>query len=85
MRYTFALSALAIVLFAATFQVAATPQESMYCDNSGAKDSGSRFHHCDCNKATDMCDADHPKQAANSKCKTYCREDHCDCSTESCS
>lgn len=58
-----------------------------YCDNSGSKDSKTRFHNCECVRATQECDADHPKpEEPGSMCKAgYCKPDHCDCSTKSCS
>ena len=55
------------------------------CDNSGTPDSTSRYHTCDCNRAHAACDPAHPKPEPMYGCKTYCKPDHCDCSTRSCS
>lgn len=49
------------------------------CDNSGAKDTTYRSHHCECERtAQDHCDADGVK-SPKSSCKTYCRPNNCDC------
>lgn len=77
-----------VFVFLAALPVGVTlaQDETKYCDNSGQKDSKTRFHNCDCNRAHEECGPDHPQpDAPMYGCKTYCKPEHCDCSTKSCS
>jgi hypothetical protein len=75
--------------FAAGYKVLGQDEETQYdaCDNSGVKDTKTHSHNCDCDRASEMCDNEHPRSAeVSQKCKAgYCKPDKCDCTTESCS
>lgn len=84
--YLFVLICCAGMLAKPLYQFAQEEEDShIACDNSGAKDSASRYHNCACDKATKECDADHREWKPGADCKKYCREDKCECSTKSCS
>jgi hypothetical protein len=61
------------------------PDAHVACDNSGTPDSPTRYHTCDCNRAHEECHPGEERSNPTAKCKTYCKEDHCSCSTRSCS
>jgi hypothetical protein len=72
----------------------AAPQEGQYaaCDNSGAKDTKTRAHTCECARAKQECDPNDPdskmdkEMEPGSMCKAgYCKPDHCECQSKSCS
>lgn len=61
------------------YQFAQEEGQAAACDNSGAKDTTYRNHHCACERtAQDHCDAEGVK-SPKSSCKTYCRPSNCDC------
>ena len=84
--YLFVLACCLGMLIKPVYQLAKDEEDShVACDNSGAEDSASRYHNCDCNRAHAECGPQHPKPDAMQGCKTYCRKEACDCSTKSCS
>lgn len=58
------------------------PQEgnAAACDNNRAGKSKTVDHTCECARAEDPCRPNDPElKQPGSKCKTYCKPDHCDC------
>ncbi len=90
MRYTLGLLALALALLAATLQVAAIPPQdegpAAACDNNREGKSKGIDHTCECEHAT-HCDPNSEEDRGahkemSSKCRTYCKPEHCSCSNE---
>ena len=73
--------ALLFMLVCTVSAALALPKEgpAAACDNSGAKDTEMRSHHCGCERtAKDHCDPEGVK-SPKAACKTYCKPDNCDC------